>query len=128
MTGADLAKKVKAVITKVKACDQNVYLRVKVNTGGNPAIHVAGTVATTDTLLEPRPVLTVVSLEDVQGSSGALMMGDMVFTTSNSLSNDLIKTGSIVYGTAVCRIIKIMPIIYDGVTVGTDIYVRRVNE
>lgn len=124
MTGADLANKVKAVLTKVKACDHDVYLRVRSSTGGNLAINLPDSSVTTDTLLTPRPALTIISLEDVQNSSGALMLGDMLFTCSSAVSPDIIKTGFILYDSRAYKIFKIVPIIYDGIVVVTEVYVR----
>lgn len=124
MTGLDLATKVKAVLTKVKACDHDVYLRVRATSGGNTAINLPDNIVNTDTLLTPRPALTIISLEDVQNSSGALMLGDMLFTCSSVVSPDTIKTGFIVYDSRTYKIFKIVPVIYDGIVVATEVYVR----
>lgn len=127
MTGTELAAKVKAVLTKVKACDADVYLRVRSSTGGSTTINAPTATSNIDTLLVPRPALSIISLEDVQGSNGALMLGDMLFLASNVISPEVIKTGSIYYNSSTYRIIKLIPIIFDGVVVGTEIYVRSVS-
>lgn len=127
MTGAALAKKISSALKKVQACDEDVYLKSTSTTGGNPAIPGSGTHTSTTTKIDPRPVLSQISMLEVQDSNGLLLLGDVSFLIDNSVSEETLNSSSVLKGTTVYRIIKIDPTYFNGVIVAFKIYCRRMG-
>lgn len=124
MTGAEFAKKVKDAITQVEACDYPVYFRSISKSGAGHTLGIPDTITNTDVLITPRPAMTFLSFEEVQGSSGLFQMGDRKFIMSSTQTVTDLNTKHILYNSQVFRVLKYESPMFDGQIVAHIVYVR----
>lgn len=124
MTNTEFANKIRGVLNTVKACDYAVYLREISKTGAGKILGINDTVTNTDTEILPRPAMTFLSFEEVQGSAGLFQIGDRKFIISNTQTTTDLSSKHIVYNNQVFRVLKYESPMFDSGVVCHIVYAR----
>jgi hypothetical protein len=117
-SGAQVKAKIAAKLALLNPTPRVVSFRQTTRTGGNPRLGIGGTVATSDTVADPQPAATQVSVEQIASSGGFIQPGDWEFTFAGTVEEDTLKTSQILFGdTEVLNIVRYDPYALSGLVV-----------
>lgn len=125
--------KAEGLLRKFQATSQVVKLRRNLQTGGSALLDIGGVNTEEDTVVEPQPVVTVVTNlfghhATMLGAAGVLaQMGDYLIIFSGGIDEDIIKSSVIVYGDEILKMIAIEPVAMSGIVVIWKIVARAVK-
>jgi hypothetical protein len=102
---AQLARALK----KLNATHKVVRFRLVTQSDGNTLLGLPGTTTTTDTDIDPQPVVEMLKPEEIETSRGLFMMGDYKLLFAGSVDETLLRTRLLLLGTDVLRIIRYYP-------------------
>jgi hypothetical protein len=84
-------------------------------------------VSSDDVVCDPQPVVELIAASDVADSAGTLQLGDYRLIFSGAVPEDTLKTGMLVYGDEVLKIIKYEPFAFDQTVAAWQVTARAVN-
>lgn len=126
-TGASILAKVTAVIRKTHVTYKVVSFRTVLTRSGNQLLGVGVIRANVDEVVDPQPVVELVTQEDVALSGALLQLGDYRILFDGAVLETTLQTCDIMLGPTLLKIISYVPVIYDNTVVAWQVVARTVK-
>lgn len=116
-SGQALQGRIGKLLKRLNVTHRTVKLRDVSTSGGNSLLGIGGTVSTTDTVVDPQPVVSLAEAQVIANSGGLYQLGDYEILFSGTIAETTLRNRLVVYGDEVLRIIHIEPVVFGGVVV-----------
>lgn len=126
-TGASLLAKVSAIIRKTHVTYQAVSFRTVLSRDGNSRLGLGVVRANLDELVDPQPVVEIITQEEVALGGNLLQLGDYRLLFDGNVLETTLQTCDIMLGPSLLKIISYIPIIFDATVVGWQVIARTVR-
>lgn len=126
-SGDQLQAKIKATLLSLQATSRVVKFREVTQVDGHPRLGIGGTITVTETDIAVQPAVELVRSDEIAGSAGILMPGDYRFTFDGTVSEDLLRTQQILYGSEVLHIVHVEPHPFKGVIAAWTVIARTMQ-
>lgn len=123
-TGAAILTKVSNVIRKTKVSHEVVMFRTVLVRHGNPLLGIGQTRANLDELVDPPPIVELVTPEDVALGGSLLQLGDYRLTFDGNVPEEKLQTCEVLLGDDVLKIVNYNSITIYGTIVGWQVLAR----